>query len=137
MAYTSPAWPITVAHVGALVDTQAVTDLIGEHGVYADEVPADTPLPYITLGSSSETPRPMFSRSGAENTDELHIWADTRREVQQIFGVVAPVLQGAQLTVEGHQMIVSRIELVATMRDPTGISHGVARYTVQTVKAAA
>ena len=137
MAYSSPAWPITVAHVAALLDTQAVTDLIGTTGVYADEVPAGTPVPYISLGSSSESPRPMFSRSGADNSDQLHIWAATRGEVQRIWTEVAKVLHGQALAVEGHQMTVSRVELVATMKDPTGVAHGVVNYTVQTVKAPA
>lgn len=135
MTYSSPAWPITVAEVAALLNVQAVTDLIGTTGIYADQVPAGTPYPYITLGTSSETPRPMFSRSGAENSDQFHIWAATRGEVQKIWTEVAKVLQGAALTVAGHQMTVSRVELVATMKDPTGIAHGVVNYTVQTVKA--
>ena len=134
--YSSPGWPITKAMVAALLAAPGVVTFVGPDGVFADRVPADVPVPYISLGSASELPRPHFHRSGAENTDELHIWAATRQEVQQIFGAVAPVLQGARLTLDGHTAIVASIEMVATIRDPSGVAHGVARYTTRTLAGA-
>lgn len=70
---TTAAWDLQKAIVGALKANTALMALVS--GVF-DEVPQDTPLPYVVVGKVTETDAPSFGEDGHELFPEITTWTE-------------------------------------------------------------
>lgn len=133
---SSVSWPLTVALAEALLADGAFTALCGAGGVYADDVPEGTALPYVQLGSSTENVDDSFMRTGRTTFLDLHVFASTRESAMAVYDAVANIVNGESVLDAASGMVqwMGTLSLTAIIRDPTGASHVVANYQCQSVE---
>lgn len=95
-----------------------------------DHVPDGVAMPYVTLGEDTAVDWSTKPVPGTEVTHTLHIWSDYSgmAEVKRIIDQVVQALTISPLTVEGFAVVMPRLDMVDTMRDPEGYRHGVVRF---------
>jgi hypothetical protein len=133
---SSVSWPLTVAVAEALLADGAFTALCGAGGVYADDVPEGTPLPYVQFGSSTENADDSFMRTGRATFLDVHIFASTRESAMAVYDAAANVVNGESVLDAASGMAQWRgtLSLTAIIRDPTGAAHVVGNYQCQSVE---
>ena len=126
------SWALQTAVFEALT---ANADLMAAiSGVY-DHVPADTAFPYVTIGEASVTDWSSKSFDGQRHSLTLHVWsrARGRREAKEILALLYGTLNGADLAVEGQQLVDLRFDFAQTLLDADGLTfHAVQRYRAVT-----
>ena len=122
----------------ALVADAALTTLLGADRIY-DDVPQATPLPYLTLGQTTErdwsTGGDPDTDAGAEHLLTLHVWSDARgkKQAHEILAAVRAALHDEALALTGHRLVNLRHEFSEARRAPGGEAiHGTARFRAVT-----
>ena len=95
-----------------------------------DHVPDGVTMPYVTLGEDTSVDWSTKLEAGQEITHTLHVWSDYNgmAEVKQIIDQVIQALTSSPLQVEGFFVVLARLDMVETMRDPEGYRHGIVRF---------
>ena len=96
-----------------------------------DDVPDGQAFPYVTIGDAAEIPWSTFGRGGADDVLTMHIWSQANgyKEALGILDRLNTLLDGGELTVDGHVHVGTLYEGAETLRDPDGVTrHVVARY---------
>lgn len=95
-----------------------------------DHVPDGAAMPYVTLGEDTAVDWSTKPAPGMEVTHTLHVWSDYRgmAEAKQIIDQVVQALTASPLVVEGFAVVVGRMDMIDTLRDPEGYRHGVIRF---------
>jgi len=99
-------------------------------GVY-DDVPQDTPYPYIVVGEETTINAGTMTVDGLEHTLTLHVWSRYRglKETKQIMERIYTLLHNSNLTVTGASLVNLRQEFSSTFVDADGLTrHGVIRF---------
>ena len=99
-------------------------------GVY-DDVPQDTPYPYIVVGEETTINAGTMTVDGLEHTLTLHVWSRYRglKETKQIMERIYTLLHNSNLTVTGASLVNLRQEFSSTFVDAEGLTrHGVIRF---------
>jgi len=119
----SAIWPLDVAIDTAIQNDAALSAKLKGEKVYSLTSPAlDTQLPYIVLGSSSETTARTYDSKFRDTILTISVWsADiTKAEVAGIVADLERLLDATQLTVGGHHFVSGAFSVVAMMLDGTG-----------------
>lgn len=95
-----------------------------------DNVPDGAKMPYVTLGEDTAVDWSTKLENGQEVTHTLHIWSEYKgmMESKQIIDQVIQALTSSPLQVEGFFVVLARLDMVETMRDPEGYRHGIVRF---------
>ncbi len=95
-----------------------------------DHVPDGATMPYVTLGEDTAVDWSTKLENGQEVTHTLHVWSDYNgmAETKQIIDQVIQTITSTPLNVEGFFVILARLDMVETMRDPDGYRHGIVRF---------
>lgn len=95
-----------------------------------DKVPDGAAMPYVALGEDTATDWSTKLEAGQEVTHTLHVWSEYNgmKEAKQIMDTIIQVLTETPLTVEGFFVVMARLDMVETMRDPGGSQHGIVRF---------
>ncbi len=128
-------WPLQVAVRAALVADATLDGLIA--GRVYDQVPQDSPFPYVVVGDATARDFDTKTEDGMELTFTVHTWSRYRglSETKQVMAAVLDALDGQGLTVTGHRLTLLRFEFSATFMDPDGLTrHGVQRFRAITRK---
>lgn len=142
----SAAAPVLDALWQALRADAALQTALGatptDRKVYGGAADSGAAYPYITLPDAAESPRgraASFGAAGYDGGTTLHLWVGGTDlyPVLTLWGHVERVLDGATLTVTGHQAIAVRATLVRTYLDPDkAVYHGVVNVRTLTRKVA-
>lgn len=121
---------LQIAMVNAIEGDAPLAALLAGDKVYSGVVPEGSPLDYLQLGTSGESPGAhAFGMPGSTGEEEVHIWtADvSKMSALAIYRELSRVL--ARLPLPAHTMLVGRCELVTVLADPSRTAmHGVVRY---------
>lgn len=95
-----------------------------------DNVPDGAVMPYVTLGEDTAIDWSTKLENGQEITHTLHVWSDYNgmAEAKQIIDQVIQAMTLSPLQVEGFFVVLARLDMVETMRDPEGYRHGIVRF---------
>jgi hypothetical protein len=117
-----PQWPLQVAIYDRLHADLAMP-------VY-DEIPPDAKPPYIVIGEDTGSMYGNKIRAGQEVTETVHIWSDSpgMDKVKIIMSQVVESLTKEPLAVEGFAATRAQVDMNDTLRDPSGLRHGVLRF---------
>ncbi len=129
-----PSWSLQQAIFSTLSADAALTALIGADRVF-DDVPQDSPLPYVTLGPVTAQDWSTGSEDGTEHLLTVHVWSGARskKQAHEILGAIRAALHDAPLSLGGHTLINLRHERSDIRRAPDGETiHGLARFRAVT-----
>jgi len=96
-----------------------------------DHVPAHAVLPYVQIGEATVGDWSAIGLDGEEHVLTLHVWtADSGLlSAKTIMGEIGRVLEGAELSVAGHHLVLMAFTFAQTLREEDGrIQHGVMRF---------
>jgi len=96
-----------------------------------DDVPENTPYPYIQLGEDNASDYSTKDQTGSEVTVNVDVWSRYRGslEAKNIMDRIHTLLHDSSLSVTGSNFINMRFEFSDIIRDPDGITrHGVMRF---------
>ena len=130
---------IQAAVVARLESSVPLMALLAGKGVYDGKAPDEdenhlpTPLPYIVVGESTESPVGVLGGAGYTDTLTLHIWSDYPGAKQglDILALLNAAL-AAPLTIAGHTQARMKFEFVTTLVEEDGLRHVPVRYRVFT-----
>ncbi|GAA3301302.1 DUF3168 domain-containing protein [Streptomyces cinereospinus] len=114
---TAALWPLQQAVVQTLRAHAPLMALVS--GVF-DEVPENTPHPYVTLGSITETVDDAHNQRGLEASVVLHVWSKYRgyKEASTILAALDAALDRQPLAVAGFTDVSIAHEQHTQLRDP-------------------
>lgn len=122
-------------------DEEGLNALLSGKKVYAGKALPNSPLNYIVLGQTTETPEGAgyYRHPGHLGTANLHCWARTLWTAQQIFARLAELLDQQRPVVSGHTVMRGVLDYVTDAPgDPEGKTWQViARYRVRSLVQAA
>jgi hypothetical protein len=124
-------WPLQRAVFQKLTGTPALMALVT--GVF-DEVPDNQAFPYVSIGSTIETPDDTHDAQGLEASITLHVWSKYPgiREAADIFAALDAALDRQPLTVPGFKDVSVVHAQHESIRDPDpAIRHINAQYRVR------
>jgi len=100
----SPSWALQQAVFAALSADNAVCAFVAAR--IFDAVPPAAPLPYLVLGEAEEADESATLGAATRHRLALHVWsrAGGTRELKQIAAAVRTCLDGAPLTLSGHNL---------------------------------
>ena len=96
-----------------------------------DDVPEETPYPYVQLGEDTAIDYGTKDQTGSEVSVNVDVWSRYRGslEAKNIMDRVHTLLHDSSLSVTGSNFINMRFEFSDIIRDPDGITrHGVMRF---------
>ena len=128
-------WPLQQGLHAALSGDAALQALLGDPARIFDQVPQDSAFPYLVIGEDTTGPFDTKTESGMEHRLTIHSWSRYRglKETKQLMAAVTDALDGASLSVSGHELVLIRQEFGATFLDPDGLTrHGVQRFRALT-----
>jgi hypothetical protein len=120
-----------------LSDDSGIKALVGDPARVYDNVPQDTPYPYIEIGEDTALDGGTATEQGMDLTVMLHYWARDRgkRTVKLIAARVYELLHEQELVVESQSLVLCRFVFGDFLLDPDGVTrHGVARYRILTTQ---
>lgn len=98
-----------------------------------DYVPDSKPYPYVTFGTTVETPFDTFGKDGHSQIVTMDIWSQARgwKEANDIFSDMTTLLENGALVLTAHQQVLVNLEDANQLREDDGITfHIAARYRV-------
>ena len=113
----------------------ALKTWIGDPPRLFDDVPQDTPFPYVTLGEVTTLDWSTSTELGSEHRFVIHTWSryGGRKEIKSIMSVVYDLLHDADLPISGHVLVNLRFLFSDVFRDADGETyHGVMRFRAVT-----
>ncbi len=128
-------WPLQQALHAALSGDAALQGFLGDPARVFDQVPQDSAFPYLVIGEDTTAPFDTKTEAGMEHRLTIHSWSRYRglKETKQLMAAVTAILDGASLSVSGHDLVLIRHEFGATFLDPDGLTrHGVQRFRALT-----
>lgn len=126
-------WAIQQAIYTQLVGDAGLQVLLGSPPRIFDHVPAGALFPYVVVGEARGAPFDGKTEDGFDQTVTLHTWSRYRglRETKDIMARLVGALDGGDLPITGHDLILLRFTFGTTMLDPDGLTrHGVQRFRV-------
>ncbi|WP_434565157.1 DUF3168 domain-containing protein [Thermoanaerobacterium thermosaccharolyticum] len=95
-----------------------------------DRDPDGAAMPYVTIGEDTAVDWSTKLEAGQEVTHTLHIWSDYNgmMETKQLINTIIQALTLTPLQVEGFFVVIARLDMVETMRDPSKCRHGIVRF---------
>ena len=108
-----------------------VTGLSGVNVSVYDDVPENTPYPYIVIGEETASNNGTKTVDGLEHTLTIHAWSQYRgrREIKEIMQSVYENLHNTDISVSGASLVNIRQEFNTTLAENDGITrHGVMRF---------
>jgi hypothetical protein len=129
--YTDPSLSLQKAIVATLKADATVSAIVG--GRIYDGVPADAPLPYVSIGLFQMLPDSGECLDGGEAIIQLEGWALGPATVQakQLGAAIAYALDQAELSLEGQHFVSIAATELQYLRDPDGITaHAVVTFQV-------
>ncbi len=132
---TDSQWPLQQALHAALSGDAALQAFLGDPAQVFDQVPQDSAFPYLVIGEDTTGPFDTKTEAGMEHRLTIHSWSRYRglKETKQLMAAVTATLDGASLSVSGHDLVLIRHEFGATFLDPDGLTrHGVQRFRALT-----
>jgi len=124
---TAAGWELQQA-IFARLDLQ-LTETVYDH------VPQNAPFPYVVVGDSTATAWGAGDLDGEQHALSVHIWSryQGRKEMRQIMASIMTALNGAPLSLTGHNLVDIRFVFADEFPDPDGISrHGLVRFRAVT-----
>lgn len=122
--------PLQTAVIAKLKGSAPLSALVT--GVY-DEVPEGASLPYVSLGSITETASDTHDHQGLDTLIVIHVWSEYQgnAEAADIFAAVDAALDRVPLTVAGFKYVSIKHEQHQFVKDPDPrIRHVNAQYRV-------
>lgn len=131
-------WPVEAALFTKLKADATLTALLagGASGIY-DHVPQDSAFPYIVVGETGGQPGEVETKDkdGFQQSVRIHCWSRLRgqREIKEIMGAIADVLDNGTLTVTGHTLVKMQLSFSTTFTEEDGVTrHGVQDFDIWT-----
>lgn len=127
-------WELQKSVYGALIGHAGLTAALGAPRVY-DDVPPESPFPYVTIGETTLRDWSTGTEAGDEHLLTVHVWSRGagRKETHAIMDALRTALHDAPLVVAGHRLVNLRHELSEARREPDGETyHGIVRYRAVT-----
>ncbi len=121
-----------------LTGDATLTGLLGGARIY-DHAPASAAFPYVTFGRTSVFDWSTGTESGTEQLLSLHVWskAKGKSEALQIMERARALLEGQNLTLDGHHLVNLTLEFSEARHDEDlAIYHGLLRFRAVTEAAA-
>jgi Protein of unknown function (DUF3168) len=117
----SASLALQAAIFAALTANADVTALVGTARIF-DDVPPNTPYPYVTFGQTTERDWSTSTEPGSEHTLTLHVWSKERgrRQAHRIGVALRAALVDTPLILVGHRLINLRHEFSETRREGDG-----------------
>lgn len=119
---SDPSLAIQGAFVARLKTNGILPAVVG--GRVLDRVPADTRLPYVTVGEMLVVPDKFECVNGSESFPVVRCFSDKPGypEVKQIAAaVIAALDEHEDLVIAGHRLIAIEVDDVRYRRDPDGL----------------
>lgn len=136
---TAPLKLVDSALIDALVDSVALTGLIGASAIFNGKVPSTSAekYPRVTVGDATDrdalgTEGATFNKTTRVVSENIHIWTQkTRAELLSIYSAIYESLHRVRLLLATGEMLVGgTVVLVADLTDPDGKTlHGIVRYS--------
>ncbi|MDE2112515.1 MAG: DUF3168 domain-containing protein [Alphaproteobacteria bacterium] len=101
----SASWALQQAAFAALAASDAVRAVAGDR--VFDAVPRGAAFPYIVIGDDTEGNWDTATEAGGEHLLSVHVWSrgGGHRESKRAAAAVRETLDGAALTLDGHDLI--------------------------------
>jgi hypothetical protein len=118
---TSASWSLQSAIHDRLVADADLVTRIGGPRIW-DHVPRGAAFPYVTYGTARTEDWSTGDSTGQSHTLVLHVWsrAPGRREALAIGERITTLLDDTTLTLDGHRVVVIRVEAADVVRQPDG-----------------
>lgn len=126
----APGLELQKAVFAALSADAALAAALGGPKIY-DLAPTKVAFPYITFGRTTVYDWSTGTENGTEHLFTLHVWSKARgrSEALDIVELVRTRLHGAELALEGYNLVNLREEFSETRYDDDlGVHHGILRY---------
>lgn len=110
----------------ALVTDEALVAAMGTVQLH-DQVPPQTPFPYLAFGRASTRDHGDGTTEGIEHDFSIHVWSQARgrREAARLAHLVEARLHDAALTLDGHALVNLRATGCETRFDAAVPAHHV------------
>lgn len=142
----SAAYALHVAVVALFRGDAAAATALGAAGsplagarVFDRPPPEGTPYPFVIVGGDDTEVGPLqpaFEDTGNDGRLRLDVWAERPGLEKSFYAAhVKRLLHGTDLVVSGHR-VVSGETTLRSVRDPSGVGHGVVDYRAFTVATA-
>ena len=98
-------------------------------------MPQSTAHPYLVVGEATAAPFDSKTEDGMEQTIALHSWStyNGMSEIKSIMDAVVAVLDRADLTVAGHDLVDIRFLSSEAKLEEDGVTrHGIQKFQVLT-----
>lgn len=127
---------VQVAVLTALRGASALTDLLTDGAsAVRDHVPEGSAYPYVALGESRASRFDCKTEEGMEQALTIHSWSRHRgmKELKAIMAAIVDALDGQDLAITGHHLILIHFESSETRLEKDGLTrHGLQRFRVLT-----
>lgn len=120
-----PSLDLQEAIVAALKAAAPVAALVGQR--IFDQVPANTPFPYITYGADDVIQDDADCITAYEVSVQIDVWSRVKGqpEMKRIAEAVRETLHDADLTLDNHALVLIEHERTRYLDDPDGqTKHG-------------
>jgi hypothetical protein len=120
---SDPSLAIQGAFVARLKTNGVLPAVVG--GRVLDRVPANTALPYVTVGETLVLPDKAECLNGSESFPVVHCYSDKPGypEVKQIAAdVIGALDEHLDLAISGHRLLVLELDDVRYRRDADGLT---------------
>lgn len=130
--------PVQAAVFAKLMGSASLVSLLGGPHVYDGDAPEGSPLPYVLVGESIETPDNAHGAFGRQTVTTLHVWSSYHgfAEANAVAYVLQELLDEQPLTVTGARHVSTRFEFGQTLKDPDApaLRHVAVRFRITTSK---
>jgi hypothetical protein len=109
--------PLRVSIFTAL---ETITMLAGDKVYHEGDVPRTAALPYIIIGTATETKAGAnrIGQPGQEQTHQIKCWGSTSWEAQQVYEQAVLKLDGVILVVLNHRNVFCQMEYLTDFPEP-------------------
>lgn len=132
---TAASWALQQAVFATLTVSDDIQSHVGDPPRVFDAVPRGAAFPYIVVGDDGETNWDTATESGSEHRLTVHVWSREagHKEIKTIAEAVRECLDGASLSLTGHNLVDLRFLTADFMREPDGETfHAVLRFRAVT-----
>jgi Protein of unknown function (DUF3168) len=130
----SAAWSLQQSIYATIATDPGVIALVGSPRIH-DDVPQNTPYPYLTLGQSTTRDWSTATEPGEEHILTLHVWSREagHKQAQEIVDALRVALHDRTMTLAGHRLINLRHVFSDARREADGETyHGILRLRAVT-----
>ena len=119
-----PGLSLQQAIFSALTGSTALVNYLGGAKIY-DDIPEQTPFPYVTIGQSFMVDWSTATDQGREHSFRIHVWSrfSGGTEAQLIAEEIIQVLHDAALVLQDNILVNLRFSSADVLRDRDGKTH--------------